>query len=482
MITSDRMAAIDRNAAALGVPQRVLMESSGNAIAREVRELMAPGSAVAFVCGRGNNGGDGFVAARFLAQYDVSVTLIGRPETISTDIATANWEVLESAAFDPTTVVDSADLDITAPDLIVDALVGTGITGELREPLATVVDRLNDLEAPILSIDVPSGVDADTGASTGSAIEADYVITFHDSKPGLAALDLPVTVADIGIPPAAERFVGPGDLGSHRRDPESHKGDAGTILVIGGGPYTGAPALSGLAALRSGADLSFITCPAAVADRIAGYTPNLIVTSLDGDRIEPEHVPTLLQQAEDADAVVIGPGLGDADPTSEAVASFLSGWNGPCIVDADALAVVREVETAATLVCTPHAGEFERMGGPPLSPIGADRESAVIEYADELGHVFVVKGKHDVISDGEQVRINRTGNPGMTVGGTGDVLAGVIAALLARDEYDAISAGAVGAYVTGSAGDIAAEAQGNGLLATDVIEAIPGAFRGETDE
>lgn len=482
MITSDRMAAVDRNAAALGVPQRVLMESSGNAIARAVRDLVDPGSSVAIICGRGNNGGDGFVAARFLTDYDVSVTLIGRSETISTQIARANWEALVSAAFEPTAVTDSADFDPEAPDLIVDALVGTGITGDLREPLATVVERLNDLDAPVLAVDVPSGVNADTGEATGAAIAADRVVTFHDRKPGLADLEATVTVADIGIPDAAERFIGPGDVSPRRRDPESHKGDAGTILVIGGGPYTGAPALTGLAALRAGADLSYVVCPDVVADRIAGYSPNLIVTGVDGEHITPDHVPTVLDRAEDADAIVVGPGLGDADATCEAVASFLAEWEGRCVVDADALAVVPEVDTGATLVCTPHAGEFEQMGGPALSSTGPDREVAVTEHAQELGHVLVVKGNHDVISDGDRVRLNRTGNPGMTVGGTGDVLAGVIATWLAGDETDAFAAGAVGAYITGAAGDVAADSQGNGLLATDVIEAIPAAVGGADDD
>ena len=207
MITADRMAVVDANAAALGVPRKQLMESSGNAIARVVRELVDPGAAVAVVAGRGNNGGDAFVAARFLADYDVSVHLLGRAETISTDIARENWDALGQAALDAREVRDSRDLDLDDPALVVDAMLGTGVTGELREPEATAAARINETDAPVLAVDVPSGVDADTGEAAGTAVDADRVVTFHDDKPGLGELDADVTVADIGIPDAAERFV-----------------------------------------------------------------------------------------------------------------------------------------------------------------------------------------------------------------------------------------------------------------------------------
>ena len=482
MITSDRMAAVDRNAAALGVPHRVLMESSGNAVARVVRSMVEPGARVGILCGHGNNGGDGFVAARFLREYDVSVSLIGRPETISTEIARANWHALDAVDCETIVVQDTATFELPDVDLFVDALVGTGVTGELREPIATVVERVNDAAPPVLAVDVPSGIDADTGRTAGPAITADGVITFHDEKPGLQSLDVPVTVADIGIPRAAERYVGPGDLVNRERDPESHKGDAGRILVIGGGPYTGAPALSGMAALRAGADLSFIACPDAIADRVAGYKPDLIVDPIPGDRLRPEHVPRLLETAAEVDVVIIGPGLGGADETQDAVGAFLSSHRGRCVVDADALSVIPSVDTDATLVLTPHAGEFVDLGGPSLEAGIENREPAVVDLAASIGHVIVLKGHIDVISDGETTRRNRTGNPGMTVGGTGDVLAGVIATFLVDTATTPLAAAAIGCYLTGAAGDMAAADRPTGLLASDLVELIPAAARVARDD
>lgn len=478
MISAARMAAVDRNAEALGVPRRQLMESSGNAIARTVREAIDPGGSVSIVCGRGNNGGDGFVAARFLSEYDVRVRLLGRADRITTDIARANWEAIAAAELDVAEWRDSTAIDVGDVDVVVDALVGTGIQGSLREPLASAVEAINRADAWTLSVDTPSGIDVDSGAPTGPAVDADAVVTFHDQKPGLEGLDAPVTVADIGIPDAAERFVGPGDLQSIDRDSASHKGDAGRILVVGGGPYTGAPALCALAALRCGADLGVVACPASVAPSIEGYGPDLIVRDVHGDRVIDAHVDRLLELAGRADSVVVGPGLGDDERTLEAVASFLQRIEKPCVVDADALAAVPDVPEDRALLCTPHQGELERMGGP-RAVNWRERASAVADYADTLGHTLLVKGPYDVISDGATTRINRTGNPGMTVGGTGDVLAGACAAMIAEADRSACQAGAMAAYVTGAAGDRVADTKGYGLIASDVIDALPDVLRGE---
>jgi len=474
MITADRMAAVDRNAAALGVPRKQLMESSGNAVAREVRDL-APGDAtVVIVAGRGNNGGDAFVAARFLDDLDVAVHLLGRPESISTDIARENWDALREGEYDVRVVRDSRTLSLGDPDLIVDALLGTGIAGAPREPEASAIRTINDDGATVLSVDVPSGIDADTGEAAGVAVAADRVVTFHDGKPGLADLDAEVAIADIGIPAAAERFVGPGDLLALGRDPESHKGDHGRVFVIGGGPYTGAPALSAQAALRAGADLAYVAAPGAVAETIQGYAEDLIVERYEGEHLAPRWVDPLLERARERDVVVLGPGLGDAPETREAVRAFLESYDGRAVIDADALAAVPEVETAATLVCTPHQGELAEMGGP-TEEDWRERAEAVEGFAADLGHTMLVKGPYDVISDGAETRVNRTGNPGMTVGGTGDVLAGVTGALLATN--GPLEAGAIAAYANGRAGDLVVGEYGNGLLASDLLDRLPGAMR-----
>ncbi|WP_229109902.1 NAD(P)H-hydrate dehydratase [Halapricum desulfuricans] len=469
-ITGSQMAVIDANSAALGVPPKQLMESAGNAVARTVRSIVEPGSSVTVVAGRGNNGGDAFAAARFLDDYDVRVRLLGHAETIGTDIARENWAALERAALDVAAWRDSSAIAFDDPDLFVDAMLGTGISGRLREPVATAAKRLNDSETPVLSVDVPSGLDGETGALADNAVEPDHVVTFHKPKPGLDALEAPVTVADIGVPQAAERFVERGDLLRLSRPADSHKGDFGEVLVIGGGPYTGAPALAAQAALRAGADLVRVACPRSVADEIQSYSENLIVRPFDGDRFTPDSVERVLSLAGEHDSVVLGPGLGAAENTLVAVREFLERYDGFAVVDADALGVVPGVETDATLVCTPHQGELEAMGGETADD-WRERAELVESFAAELGQTLLVKGPYDVLSDGERTRVNRTGNPGMTVGGTGDVLAGTVGALTATQEP--MAAAAIGAYVTGAAGDRVVERQGYGLVATDLLGSIP---------
>lgn len=478
MITAARMAAVDRNAAALGVTRRQLMEASGRAVARAVREEAGPDARVAVVAGRGNNGGDAFVAARVLGEA-VTVHLLGRPEAIATEDARANWAALVAAEADTRVVRDSRDLDLGKPDVVVDGVLGTGVAGAPREPEASAIAALNEAGAAgatVVSVDLPSGLDADTGAAPGAVVEADRVVTFHDLKPGLAGLD-GVTVADIGIPDAAERFVGPGDLLALDRPADSHKGDFGHVLVVGGGPYAGAPALAGLAALRAGADLATVAVPEAAATAVQSYSPDLIVRPLEGERLDPDDVDTVLELAAERDVVVLGPGLGEADETQAAVAGVLETYDGRGVVDADALRAVPDIDTAATLVCTPHQGELREMGGPSAED-WHERADAVDTYAAELGHTLLVKGTYDVVSDGETSRVNRTGNPGMTVGGTGDVLAGATGGLLCR--LDPVDAAAVAAFANGAAGDRVAEQHGAGLLASDLLDELPGALQEAT--
>jgi NAD(P)H-hydrate epimerase len=470
MITGTEMTVVDANAAALGVPRKQLMESSGNAVARAVRAAAEDGP-VHVVAGRGNNGGDALVAARFLDDYDPRVTLLGRPEAITTSIARENWEALVAAGYDVGTVRDSTAVEVDDPDVVVDAMLGTGMRGELREPERTAAAAMNDADATVVSVDVPSGLDVEAGALADTAVDPDHVVTFHDTKPGLEALDAEVTVADIGIPDAAEVVVERGDLRRlDRRRPDSHKGQNGEVLVVGGGPYAGAPALAARGALRAGADLVRVACPMVVGRELQGFGENLIVRPFEGTRLEPPRVGFMLEMARRHDAVVIGPGLGDADETLEAVEGILSGYDGTAVVDADALARVPTVDTEATLVCTPHRGEFRRMGGGVAGDLDG-RIDAVTELAANLGVVVLQKGPTDVVSDGDRARLNHAGNAGMTVGGTGDVLAGITGAFAATQ--DPLDAAAMAAYANGRAGDRAHEKRGNGLVATDLVEALP---------
>ena len=470
MLTGSEMGVIDENAAALGVPRKQLMESSGHAVAQAVRTIADPGDQITIVAGRGNNGGDALVTARFCDSYELRVVLLGRPDAISTTIAQENWEALQHAEYPTETITDSTAFDLGSPDVVVDAMLGTGIAGDLREPEATAAAAMNESDGTVLSVDVPSGLDAETGRLADNGVDADHVVTFHDTKPGLPALDVPVTVADIGIPDAAELFVERGDLTRLERDPASHKGDNGEMLVVGGGPYAGAPALTAQAALRGGADLVRVACPAVVAREIQSYSENLILRPFDGDHLAPPHVDRLAELAAEHDTLVLGPGLGDADATLDAVGELLSGFEGTAVVDADALSVVPEIETGAELICTPHQGELLGMGGETSSD-WRERMGLVESFASDIDQTLLVKGPYDIVSDGERTRVGRTGNPGMTVGGTGDVLAGVTGALACVQ--DPLDAAAIAAYTVGSVGDRVVDERGYGLVATDLLEEIP---------
>ncbi|MFB6298005.1 MAG: NAD(P)H-hydrate epimerase, partial [Salinirussus sp.] len=243
MITGAEMAVVDANAAALGVSRKQLMESSGNAVARAVRAVTDRDDELTIVVGRGNNGGDAAVAARFLERFDPEVLLLGRAQTISTDIARENWAALVESTIRTRELRDSTAIDLEGADVVVDGMLGTGISGRLRDPERTAAAEMNRSSATVVSVDVPSGMDAGTGTLPEGAVRPDRVVTFHEAKPGLRDLDADCRVADIGIPEAAHEFTGPGDLLRMSREPDSHKGDNGEVLVVGGGPYTGAPAL-----------------------------------------------------------------------------------------------------------------------------------------------------------------------------------------------------------------------------------------------
>jgi NAD(P)H-hydrate epimerase len=460
-ISPEEMSALDDNCTYLGLLPLQLMENAGAALAREVRAL-APGKRIAIVAGRGNNGGDAFAAARHLDGFETTVLLLGRSREIATEEARRNWEILERLDFDLREIRDAEELSLGDYDLVVDAIFGTGVRGSIRGLEAEAIDAINSCARLVISVDVPSGM------GTAAAVRPSLAVTFHRPKTGMAG---EFKVVGIGIPREAEFFAGPGDLrlvGS--RGPESHKGDSGRILVIGGGPYTGAPALTALAALRAGADIVTVATPSSSYSTIAGFSPNLIVRELSGDRLCPEDLDALKELISRHDVVVVGMGLGRAPETQEALARMIPLCR-KAVIDADALLPGLPLKGIAT----PHAGEFKRISSVELPKPYRERIEPVRRYARENGLVVLLKGKVDLISDGEVVRGNATGNPGMTVGGTGDVLAGVTGAFYARTS--ALRAAVAAAFVNGMAGDLACEERDWGMVATDVIEKIPLAMR-----
>ncbi len=476
-ITSSRMAAIDANCEYLGIKRLQPMENAGAAVANAVKQKISSGKVVV-MAGRGNNGGDAFVAARHLSNYEVTVVLLGRKEEIKTPEALHNWNALEKTSIPLIRVTDSTSFDhamIKNADVIIDGIFGTGIRGKIHEPEYTAIDLINESNAFVISVDVPSGFDPD-GGEFEKSVHADLTMTFHRMKAGMLSKTSrkytgEVRVVDIGIPKEAEFFVGPGDIKPFLARPkESHKGDAGRVLVIGGGAYSGAPALAALGALRAGADIVTVAAPRNVADIIASFSPNLIVRALSGDRLVEDDIQAISELIKRHDLVVMGMGLGIADETLHAVKKIVPLCK-KAVIDADALSPQLLPLLHKNIIVTPHAGEMKRLSGVDVPGDEKEKHDFIRDFAKNNDVTVLLKGAVDIISDGAEVRANRTGNAGMTVGGTGDVLAGLTGALFAR--HEAFEAACAGAFINGAAGDMAFAEFGYGLLATDVIDYIP---------
>ncbi len=472
------MAALDRNCEYLGVSRLQLMENAGASVANAVKKRFKQGRVVV-ISGLGNNGGDGFVAARHLKGYDVKVILLGRRSEIRTQEAKKNFDVLQFCGVETIEVSDSRELErlgdlIKNADVVIDAIFGTGIRGNIREPAATAIDLINQSRGFVIAIDIPSGLDPDSGKGE-KCVDADLTVTFHKLKKGLLKMEAEkLEVADIGIPLEAELFVGPGDL-IFERDPESHKGDNGRVLVIGGGTHTGAPALTALAALRTGVDVVTIAAPKSVAYTIASFSPNLIVFPLSSDSLVEADVQLISKLIEKHDVTVIGMGLGREEATKHAIKAIIP-LCSKVVIDADALyALALPMSRNINAIITPHSGEFKAISGIELPMNWRERLGIVQRFSRENNLTVLLKGRMDIISDGETVKVNRTGNAAMTVGGTGDVLAGIVGALFYK--LPPIEAASTGAFICGRAGDIAYEQKNYGILATDVIENIPLAKR-----
>jgi len=489
-ITSREMRAIEANAEYYGISLAKLMENAGRSVAEEIISRFPNKRKIAIFCGSGGNGGDGFVAARHLlsADYNVTVFLLGKGSEISHKAALENWLILQSfqEKLSLIEVTDSCVIPQVTADIVVDALLGTGTKGQLKPTVAKVVDFINSLSAFKIAVDVPTGIDSDSGEVLGTAVKADLTLTFHKGKTGLKKAKKYVgelIVKDIGLPQELEQFAGPGDvyLAKTPRSATAHKGDFGRLLVIGGSEvYSGAPTLVSLGALRTGIDLVYLAAPVKTAYAISSMSPDFITIKLNGDNLSPSSIEALKPYINMVDVVALGPGLGLNPKTTEFVklcVDEVEKAGKPMLLDADGLKAFAEFKRPlkVPLVLTPHAGEYAILTGENLPENQYERAIAIQKTAKKLKAVILVKGKVDIICDSERFKLNFTGNPGMTVGGTGDVLSGIVSGLMAQ-KIDPFEAAVAGAFINGAAGDFAANELGFHLVATDLIDWIPQIF------
>jgi hydroxyethylthiazole kinase-like uncharacterized protein yjeF len=492
-ITSDEMQIAELNSEYLGVSHFQLMEAVGANISREIaiRTAARPNPRIHVISGPGKNGGDGFAAARHLASQGlkVRVTLVGRTNDVKDEAAKQQLNTIlqmnDSIQFESLT--DSSQLRPIEADIILDAILGYGVKGDLRQPLLAAVRIINRSKGFKIGLDLPSGLDSDTGEPHGEAVKADLTISLHKIKQGLVkgkeyageTIALP-----IGIPPEAETYAGPGDFKTlwKPRPPSAHKGDYGRLLIIGGSEnFTGAPAFSALAATKCGTDLVYVASPTKTSEIIASYSPDLITIKLPGEHLNLKDLSELERWMGSADAIVLGPGIGMHEETVDVVKKLISQTgelNKPLVLDADALKIFgrnrRRLNSPAVL--TPHAGEFAAVLQRKISPEMQLRQEATTQLARETGATVVLKGNVDIIADPTRLKLNKTGNPYMTVGGTGDVLTGIIGALLAQ-HVEPFRAAAAGAFLNGLAGDMLMKEKGPTVTPLALVDFIPQAIK-----
>jgi NAD(P)H-hydrate epimerase len=518
ILSAAEMQACDRaTTERFGVASVKLMRAASAAVADFARQQFKRARRVTVLCGRGNNGGDGMMAARLLAGagLDVTTLLLGPPEGLKGDACTAWGELLASAVPGTVHVVETADelarhSGALEADLIVDAVLGAGFKPPLKGLALAALEWLKGSVAPVLAVDLPSGWAADETAATvsGPVFPADAVITFTAPKPAHVFGQLtrrweqPVVVALIGSPEAA--IVSALKLGwagsslamvQAPRTAAANKGNFGHVLVVGGSVgKSGAPAMASLAALRAGAGLVTAAVPEPVVALVAAIAPELMTHPLlagTAGCISAENLAPELLAAFTAGKTVlaVGPGLGQSAETVKFIAGLLSATKIPAVIDADALNILAakpvllaKLAKGRTLVLTPHPGEMARLAGIPVAEVQTNRLEVAREFARRVGVTLVLKGARTLIAhpDG-RVAVNTSGNPGMAKGGSGDLLTGLTAGLLAQYPADAARAVEAAVYLHGLAADMAvSEADEHTLLATDSLAQLSRAFRFRT--
>jgi NAD(P)H-hydrate epimerase len=508
------MTVTDYNCEDLGLSRLCLMENAGKSISDEIAKLSIlrfskPIKIVIFV-GSGGNGGDGFVATRHLLNRGFEVEVLILSNNIKSNDAQINLNILKNMtpSFSRLSIkyLDSFDdldnLEVFKSDsfndfIIVDAILGTGIKGKLKNKVKRVIELINNFKGLKISIDVPSGIDPETGEISDIAVKPDYTISLHKIKSGLKIVDEDLIgnliTSDIGIPVEAQIFVGSGDLlRIKNRLSHSHKGENGKILIIGGNKdYSGAPSIAGFSALSTGVDLVYIGTSENGALAIKSYSPDFIVKSFVGEYLNLGNQEDIINLINIVDVVLIGPGSGTEDETKKLFNILASKINKPMVLDADALKLVdlNLIKNKENLVITPHFQEFKTFFKDIIEKENLSHEFNQLDLnfdnltskqvhdkiaifqrvTKNIKGTVVLKGKHDLIFQNNKFRLNKTGNSSMTVGGTGDSLAGIVTSLLSQG-LDSFNAGALGTWLNGKSADLAFKKYGNGFKASDLSE------------
>lgn len=510
LVTAAQAKELDRAAiVGRGIPGLSLMERAGAAVARCAAGMIREGRLlprVLLFAGKGNNGGDAFVAARCLRAEGIETRTVllthrgdGARDALESlrQLEAEGGEVVSAETPD---ALPALREDAVSFGLLVDGVLGTGVSGKVTGQAAAAIALLRELRAPVLAIDLPSGLDATTGAVCGAAVRASATVAMGLPKTGMAAGEGPahcgrIRVADIGFPAdLIEAAGGTGDLVVEAdlyglfppRTRDAHKGDFGHILIVAGSPgMAGAACLAASGALRSGAGLVTIAAPRSLNPVLALKPIEAMTLPLPetaGGALGSEAGETILRAAARFDAAVIGPGLGRSPETEEMVRTLVLSLRVPMVIDADGLHALC-AETAvlgrarAPLVLTPHVGEMARLAGCGTSAVLADRRGTAEGFARLRGLVLVLKGAQTLVASPDaEASINASGNPGMATGGSGDVLSGVIAAFLGQGMAPRDAARA-GVFVHGDAGDRAAARLGErGMIASDIVDRLPAAI------
>ncbi|RPJ17143.1 MAG: NAD(P)H-hydrate dehydratase [Desulfobacteraceae bacterium] len=505
ILTADEMRRIDRETIDFGIPGRILMENAGRGAAQALIERFPGAGAgkIGVLAGRGNNGGDGFVIARHLSQrgIDVSVYLLSEASAVKGE-ALANLELLYRLEIPVIEIsdrksFDSNQISMRHRDIWVDAIFGTGLKSDIKGYIRDVILFINIMRKPVLAVDIPSGIDSDTGQVCGEAVRSNVTATFGYAKAGHylypgAAYSGKVEIVDIGIPKYIADRISPKQhllrnetVRSYLRprSGDAHKGGTGHLFIIAGSPgKTGAAAMTAMAAMRAGAGLVTVGLPKSLNPAVEPIILEAMTCPLPENSegfLSEDSFDAIMHNLTGKKCVAIGPGLGTDSSTKKLILEVLRSSSLPVVIDADGLnllvgetSLLKKIKVPVIL--TPHPGEMSRLTGNTVELIQKDRISCARDFAREFKVNLVLKGAGTVIAhpDGN-VFINPSGNPGMASGGMGDILTGIIAGFVAQG-YPADEAARIGVYLHGKAGDRLAESMGPfGFIASDILNAIP---------